>query len=759
MLQKKQHQKTQSTELSNQALMNYLSTREALNVRKSNSPQFQLEQKKQIGPQQSPLLKSNSSQSNLKILQQQQNSRKIQQQNVLKSRGLISPKIVSQEKINQKTQVYSNGNHMKTQPQSHQNSQSKIKSIDNILDEYTITSKKQLFHKDILKTLPFSSSNKADQNLKQKAQQAIQEIKQKQSLDVLSRLNFQKSQSIQSAKNQSQQIPILAQQENQLKIHQKSNSALLIETQKFQTHASFQPLIEFSPDNKKPTTTRKQQQDLITIIIQYKQFKQKMTIDISTNNISWLLETVRQEIVKSLGNQYQQIIGIKTGNSQIPVDYILSKIERPLSLLSNCSIQPLIIEPFMNVEQDLKQSRISLKDFEFIRCIGVGGFSKVYLVREKKTGLFYAMKLIEKKPIMQQNKQNIIQNERDIMYNLNHPFIVKMQYAFESRRYLVFVLEYCSGGELFYLLRKVKRMSEEEAFFYFAEICLGMKNLHDNNIIYRDIKPENILIDFDGHIRIADFGLSKPHMENEDVAYSFCGSPEYMAPEMLLKQGHTLQLDLYCLGALLYELITGLPPFYSRNTDEIYQRILNQKLSFPSQLPMSQLLKDLLGNLLAKTPKKRIDNIDSLLKHPWMTQWSDKNLYKDFLMKKIDPPFQPDYFQFNFDEEEFGKGENEFLSQIRPLQLNLLENFPKEIFLKNFYYNHNEFNFVESTGGTKLNVKLQEEQQQQGTQRQKSKRLNTFDDENTNYVNDQKVFILNQLRLQTENEIQKKSAL
>ncbi|CAD8163908.1 unnamed protein product [Paramecium pentaurelia] len=759
MLQKKQHQKTQSTELSNQALMNYLSTREALNVRISNSPTLQFELKKQIGPQSSPLLKSNSSQPNLKLSQQQQNSIKLQQQNVLQSKGFMSPKVISQERLNHKTQVKSNANHMKTQPNSNQNSQTKIKSIENLLDEYTITSPTQLLKQDILKTLPFSVSTKADQNLKQKALQAIQEIKQKQSLDILSRLNFQKSSVVQSAKNQSQQIPSLGQLEGQLKFHQKSNSAQFIETQKFQTLANSQPLLEFALDKKKPITTRKCQQELIAIIVQYKQFKQKMTIDISTNKISWLVETIRKELINHFGNSCQPIIGIKTANISIPVDYILSNIERPLSLLSNCPIQPVILEPIINVEQELKQTRVSLRDFEFIRCIGVGGFSKVYLVRETRTGQFYAMKLVEKKPIMQQNKQNIIQNERDIMIKLNHPFIVKMQYAFESRKYLVFVLEYCSGGELFYLLRKVKKMSEEEAYFYFAEICLGMKNLHNNNIIYRDIKPENILIDFDGHIRIADFGLSKPQMDNQDIAYSFCGSPEYMAPEMLLKQGHTFQLDLYCLGALLYELITGLPPFYSRNTDEMYQKILNQKLNFPSQLQMSQLLKDLLNNLLAKTPNKRIDDIDSLLNHPWMTQWSDKNSYKDFLMKKVKPPFKPDYFTFNFDEEEFGRGESEFLMQIKPLQQNLIENFPKEILLKNFYYNHNENNVAESTGGTNLNAKLQEELQSQGTYGQKSKRLNKIDDENTNYVNEQKAFLLNQLRLQTENEIKRKSAL
>ncbi len=125
------------------------------------------------------------------------------------------------------------------------------------------------------------------------------------------------------------------------------------------------------------------------------------------------------------------------------------------------------------------------------------------------------------------------------MINLSHPFVVKLYAAFESQTYLVFVLEYCSGGELFYLLRKTKRMSEEEAFFYFYEICLAMKHLHDCNIVYRDIKPENILIDFSGHLRIADFGLSKSNMHPDDVAYSFCGSPEYMAPEMLLKAGHS----------------------------------------------------------------------------------------------------------------------------------------------------------------------------------------------------------------------------
>ncbi|CAD8070349.1 unnamed protein product [Paramecium primaurelia] len=740
---KKQHLKTQSSELSNQVLMNYQSNREALNIRMSNSPIFQIECKsKQIGLHQSTIFKSNASQPNLKITLQQQTQRKIQQQDILKSKGFMSPKITSQERVNHKTQPKSRGNHMKTQPQtySNQNSQTKMKSVESIQDD----SPKQLF-----KNQQYSPSPKPEQSFKQQTS----ETKQKQSSDLLARLNFQTSFIVSSVKNQTNLFS--GPQIYQLQNHQKSNSAQFIETQKLYTQSSSQPRIEIQTEKIKTITTRKFQQDFIQIILQFKSLKQKMTIDISTNKIQYLVELIKEELNKKfVDNDSLQIIGIKTYNISIPIDYILSSIDRPLSLLSNCPNQPLIIEPILQTEQENRLSRVCLRDFEFIRCIGMGGFSKVYMVREKRSGQFYAMKLIEKISIISQNKQNIIQNERDLMSNLNHPFIVKIQYAFESRRYLVFVLEYCSGGELFFLLRKVKRMNEEQAFFYFAEICLGMKHLHDKSIIYRDIKPENILIDFDGHVRIADFGLSK--QLDQEIAYSFCGSPEYMAPEMLLKQGHNLQLDLYCLGALLYELITGLPPFYSRNTDEIYQRILNQKLSYPPQVQMSSLLKDLLNGLLAKNPKNRIDRIETLLRHPWMNQWGDKYLYKELLSKKIDPPFKPNYYSFNFDEEEFGQGDAEFLQQIKTLQQNIMENFPKETILKNFYYNPKEINCAESTRGTNLSTKLLEEQQV--TQRQKSKRFNTYEDDISNYVNEQKILLLNQLRLQTENEIKRKSA-
>ena len=137
---------------------------------------------------------------------------------------------------------------------------------------------------------------------------------------------------------------------------------------------------------------------------------------------------------------------------------------------------------------------------------------------------------------------------------------------FHLRLYILLYLD-CPGGELFYYLKSVKRMSEENARFYFIEILYGLMYLHQQNIIYRDLKPENLLINHDGHVKIADFGLSKYGLDSREVTNSFCGSTEYMPPEMIQKSGHSYGVDFYTLGALLYELVTGLPPFYSRNEE------------------------------------------------------------------------------------------------------------------------------------------------------------------------------------------------
>lgn len=145
-------------------------------------------------------------------------------------------------------------------------------------------------------------------------------------------------------------------------------------------------------------------------------------------------------------------------------------------------------------------------------------------------------------------------------------------------------MDLCAGGELFYLLHQRGRMQERQAKFYFAEILLGLEFIHSKGIVYRDLKPENVLLDIDGHIKLADFGLSKYLPSLMSLTNSFCGSPEYMSPEMLNGQGHGFAVDYYSLGAILFEMLTGLPPFYSTDRMQMYQDIVDSNLSYPDYL-------------------------------------------------------------------------------------------------------------------------------------------------------------------------------
>jgi serine/threonine protein kinase len=209
-------------------------------------------------------------------------------------------------------------------------------------------------------------------------------------------------------------------------------------------------------------------------------------------------------------------------------------------------------------------------------------------------------------------------------------------------------MDFCAGGELFYHLHNVGRLNEEQAKFYFAEIVLAIEYLHGHNIIYRDLKPENVLLDLDGHVKLADFGLSKQGIDLNHLTYSFCGSPEYMSPEMLQQQGHTLTVDFYSIGALIYEMMFGLPPHYSTNHDEMYKRILNDPVCIPENLSLE--LKDFLGLLLRKNPFKRLGykrGIEEIKSHPWCKDID----WKRYLAKKVVPPFKPQLQQSHFDPQ------------------------------------------------------------------------------------------------------------
>lgn len=283
--------------------------------------------------------------------------------------------------------------------------------------------------------------------------------------------------------------------------------------------------------------------------------------------------------------------------------------------------------------------------------------------------MLFAMKVIKKRFIEQRKKLSQVAIERRVMGSLRHPFIVKLHWAFQSvilnqPEDLCFVMDFCPGGELFFHLHRLGRFSEAQAKFYFSEVLLALEHLHSSDIVYRDLKPENILLDIDGHIRLADFGLAKDQMRDEVLSYSFCGSPEYMCPEMLNRKGHDKAVDFYSLGALLYEMLTGLPPFYSEDQAKMYDDIKGAPLCMPPYLSISA--KSVLYGLLCKSPGERLGakyGIEEIKAHPWC----DKVKWDILLMRKIKPPYRPSlrssnfeaqYTELSIEDESLGEGQD-----------------------------------------------------------------------------------------------------
>lgn len=253
--------------------------------------------------------------------------------------------------------------------------------------------------------------------------------------------------------------------------------------------------------------------------------------------------------------------------------------------------------------------KISKNDFNFIKVVGRGSFGKVYLVKKKDSpDVPYAMKVLNKDVVSKRNLMIKTQAERDILEKIGSPFIVKLHYAFQTEAKLYFVMDFLNGGELFFHLRKSKAFSEKRACFYTAQLVEAIRCLHQNGVIYRDLKPENVLLDCNGNIKITDFGLSKQGFEKDGDAgktFSFCGTPEYLAPEIIQGVGHDRQVDWWSLGALLYEMLTGKPPHYQpKNRKQMLKDIVEKPV--PMHEKFSPEAKMLLTQLLCRDPAKRL---------------------------------------------------------------------------------------------------------------------------------------------------------
>uniref|UniRef100_A0A670IE47 non-specific serine/threonine protein kinase n=1 Tax=Podarcis muralis TaxID=64176 RepID=A0A670IE47_PODMU len=279
--------------------------------------------------------------------------------------------------------------------------------------------------------------------------------------------------------------------------------------------------------------------------------------------------------------------------------------------------------------------------FELLKVLGQGSFGKVFLVKKisgSDARQLYAMKVLKKATLKVRDRVRT-KMERDILVEVNHPFIVKLHYAFQTEGKLYLILDFLRGGDLFTRLSKEVMFTEEDVKFYLAELALALDHLHSLGIIYRDLKPENILLDEEGHIKLTDFGLSKESIDHEKKAYSFCGTVEYMAPEVVNRRGHTQSADWWSFGVLMFEMLTGTLPFQGKDRKETMTLILKAKLGMPQFL--SPEAQSLLRMLFKRNPANRLgagpDGVEEIKRHPFFSTIDWNKLYR----REINPPFKP----------------------------------------------------------------------------------------------------------------------
>jgi serine/threonine protein kinase len=292
--------------------------------------------------------------------------------------------------------------------------------------------------------------------------------------------------------------------------------------------------------------------------------------------------------------------------------------------------------PVQDKGGDGKVRQIKLSDYDMGETLGTGSFGRVKIAKDKKTGEYVAMKIMKKAEILKSKQADHISNEIKILSMIDHPFVITFGGFTQDDRNLYLALELINGGELFTYLRGVGRFPVDQARVYIAQIVLIFDYLHNKNIIYRDLKPENILIHKSGYLKLTDFGFAKIV---EGRTYTLCGTPEYLAPEIILNKGHGKPVDWWTCGILLYEMIAGIDPFSDDDPMMVYQKILKGKIKFPSGFDSNA--KSLIKHLLDSDLTKRYGNLKNGVKDITGHRFF-KNLEWDKLLKKeLPPPYVP----------------------------------------------------------------------------------------------------------------------
>ncbi|KAL2141368.1 hypothetical protein VTI28DRAFT_2498 [Corynascus sepedonium] len=288
-------------------------------------------------------------------------------------------------------------------------------------------------------------------------------------------------------------------------------------------------------------------------------------------------------------------------------------------------------------EVRVTKGKYSLADFELLRTLGTGSFGRVHLVQSRHNHRFYAIKVLKKAQVVKMKQVEHTNDERRMLGEVKHPFLITLWGTFQDARNLYMVMDFVEGGELFSLLRRSGRFPNPVAKFYAAEVTLALEYLHSRNIIYRDLKPENLLLDRHGHLKITDFGFAK---RVPDKTWTLCGTPDYLAPEVVSNKGYNKSVDWWSLGILIYEMLCGYTPFWDSGSPmKIYENILRGRVKYPAYInPDAQ---DLLERLITADLTKRLGNLyggsQDVKNHPWFAEVTWDRLAR----KDIDAPYSP----------------------------------------------------------------------------------------------------------------------
>eukprot|EP00747_Dinoflagellata_sp_TGD_P182254 gnl/TRDRNA2_/TRDRNA2_36435_c0_seq1.p1 gnl/TRDRNA2_/TRDRNA2_36435_c0~~gnl/TRDRNA2_/TRDRNA2_36435_c0_seq1.p1 ORF type:complete len:365 (+),score=88.87 gnl/TRDRNA2_/TRDRNA2_36435_c0_seq1:86-1180(+) len=312
--------------------------------------------------------------------------------------------------------------------------------------------------------------------------------------------------------------------------------------------------------------------------------------------------------------------------------------QRPSSAAGTAPTGGAKCVPVSHLKTITKGKVWTFNDFDLKATVGTGTFGRVRVVKIKGSSdrTPMALKILKKSEVIRLKQVEHVKAEKLILQMIEHPFIVNLLTSFQDDKRLFMLLEYINGGELFSFLRKEGRLPNDHARFYAGEIILAFAYLHSLHIVYRDLKPENLLIDCEGHLKITDFGFAKVV---EDRTWTLCGTPEYLAPEIIQSKGHGRAVDWWALGILMFEMLAGYPPFYDENPFGIYQKVLGGRIDFPRHFDVKA--KDLIKRLLTHDRAKRFGCLkhgaEDLKKHKWY-----KGMDWDVLLNRgIPAPFVP----------------------------------------------------------------------------------------------------------------------